>query len=161
MAPDSWCHVILHILLASSPYYSLRIHVFSDRFIDAKLFSWCVSAMPTNQFMSPVTPVQPFSTLIAQNNSTTCTNSANSNKVPKLTSSCCLLVGTHSYSPVVLGWRILNTRLLFLQIGSTWSNLTGVNINVDDLSLSNSKKSPVSSAPSMNQLATGKTVGGY
>ena len=43
------------------------------------------------------------------------------------------------------------------QIGSTWSNLTGVNISLDDLSLSSSKKSP-SNAPSMNQMATEKST---
>ncbi|XKL60995.1 hypothetical protein PGB90_008052 [Kerria lacca] len=44
------------------------------------------------------------------------------------------------------------------KIGSTWSNLTGVNINIDDLGLSSSKKSSSSTAPSMNQLATGKSI---
>ncbi len=60
-----------------------------------------------------------------------------------------------------LEFYILNVfyGVMLLQIGSTWSNLAGVNINIDDLSLSSSKKSPGSTAPSMNQLATSKPIG--
>ena len=55
------------------------------------------------------------------------------------------------------GYVFIFNNGLYLQIGSTWSNLTGVNISLDDLSLSSSKKSP-SNAPSMNQLATEKST---
>lgn len=90
--------------------------------------------------------------------STSLNSSANSTVPPGFVSLSATPIQPLSIPVAQINSSTSSTSSISNKVGSTWSNLTGVNINIDDLGICGSKKSPSSNAPSMNQLASGKPV---